>query len=85
MLRPKAERGPRTYIFQVSLVIETDGRWSAVCPVLPGCATWARTRAAALDNIQEAVELYVEDLLESGEPLPHGIRALDTPAVTVSV
>jgi predicted RNase H-like HicB family nuclease len=46
---------------------------------------WARTRTAALENIQEAVELYVEDLLEAGEPLPHGIRALDTPAVTVSV
>lgn len=75
----------RTYVFPVELVAEYDGRWSAVCPTLSGCATWARTRDGALKNIAEAVEAYVEDLIESGEPIPKDVRVLEQPAVTVTV
>ena len=75
----------RTYVFPVELVSEHDGRWSAVCPTLPGCATWARTREGALKNIAEAVEAYVEDLVASGDPIPKDVHVLDQPAVTVTV
>lgn len=75
----------RTYVFPVEVTAEPDGRWSAVCPKLPGCATWARTREAALRNIEEAVEVYVSDLLAAGEQLPTDVRTLDTPAVTITV
>jgi predicted RNase H-like HicB family nuclease len=28
------------------------------------------TEAEALENIKEAIELYIEDLIEHGEPVP---------------
>ncbi len=78
-------RAARTYVFPVELTAEADGRWSAACPSLPGCATWARSREEALHNIQEAVEAYVEDVLAAGESLPDTVRALDAPAVAITV
>src|SRR5207247_2981281 len=35
-----------------------------------GCHTWGHTYLEALANIREAIELYVEDLLEAGEAIP---------------
>ena len=64
----------KSNIFKV--VIEDDafedGRkaYHAFCPALPGCHTWGHTAEEALVNIREAVELYVEDLIEAGEPIP---------------
>lgn len=83
----------KSYVFKV--VIEEDayddGRkaYHASCPALKGCHTWGHTYEEALTNIQEAVELYVEDLRESGEPIPvdadRGALELPTPAVAVNL
>ncbi|MCC7537461.1 MAG: type II toxin-antitoxin system HicB family antitoxin [Deltaproteobacteria bacterium] len=75
----------KTYVFPVELTEEEDGRWSAVCPALPGCATWAHDRVEAMRNIREAVELYVEDMIEAGEPLPNSVQVLDSAAVSITV
>ncbi|MEB2311805.1 MAG: type II toxin-antitoxin system HicB family antitoxin [Polyangiaceae bacterium] len=83
---PAATRdASRTYVFPVELTPEADGRWSATCPMLPGCATWGGTREIALRNIQEAAEAYVEDMVSAGEALPESIRPLDHIAVSVTV
>ncbi len=37
-----------------------DGYFSAHCPSLKSCWSQGRTRADALQNIQEAIELYLE-------------------------
>lgn len=37
-----------------------DGYFSAHCPALKSCWSQGRTRAEALQNIQEAIELYLE-------------------------
>jgi predicted RNase H-like HicB family nuclease len=46
-----------------------DGYFVARCPSLKGCWSQGRTREEALQNIQEAIELYLEpapsDLLPS--------------------
>lgn len=81
----------KSYVFRV--VIEKDafedGRkaYHAYCPSLKGCGTWGYTYEEALANIREAVELYVEDLLESGEPVPvdSGVTEFPTPSVAVNV
>ena len=39
-------------------------------PALPGCVSQGDTRAEVLKNIEEAVELYLEDIHEAGEPIP---------------
>lgn len=73
----------KSYVFQVEVVREEDGRWAAVCPSLPGCATWGHTEQEALRNIREAVEVYVEDLVASGEPIPGAREVIQAPVVSV--
>lgn len=55
---------------QVIVYPGEDGYWVAECPTLPGCISQGETRAAAIANIREAIELYVEVLEEDGLPVP---------------
>lgn len=78
----------KTYLFQVSLQREEDGRWSVWIPTLPGLASWGHTKEEALRNIQDAAEAYVEDMIEAGECIPvqaGKVDVLDSPAVAVTV
>ena len=47
-----------------------DGYWITEVPSLPGCISQGKTRSEALENIQEAIELYIDSLVEDGEPIP---------------
>lgn len=73
----------KTYLFEVTVEQDDDGRWAANCPALPGCATWGRTKQEAIRNIREAVEVYIEDIVAAGEPVPTPREVLDSPAVSV--
>jgi predicted RNase H-like HicB family nuclease len=45
------------------VILELDpetGDWAAWCPELPGCNSAGETEEEALQNIQEAIELYLE-------------------------
>jgi len=47
--------------------IERDAdEYHAWCPELKGCHTHGATRQEALDNLKEAVALYVGELIDSG-------------------
>ncbi|MDH3600476.1 MAG: type II toxin-antitoxin system HicB family antitoxin [Candidatus Tectomicrobia bacterium] len=75
----------RSYVFQIDLIEEDDGRWSAVVPALPGCAAWGHTKDEALKAIQDATEAYIEDMIEAGDALPtEGVLTVDAPVVTVT-
>ena len=56
--------------YTVILEKEADGGFVASVPVLPGCVSQGDTREEALSNIREAAELYVEDCVASGDPVP---------------
>lgn len=56
--------------YTVILEQEADGGFVAMVPALPGCVSQGDTRELAMANIQEAAELYVEDCVASGDPLP---------------
>jgi predicted RNase H-like HicB family nuclease len=47
-----------------------DGYWVAEVPSLPGCISQGKTRDEAVENIKEAIELYLEVLKEDGQPIP---------------
>jgi len=51
--------------FQVILEPGEDGWIVAECPALPGCVSQGRTEAEAIDNIREAIELWLETELET--------------------
>ena len=55
--------------YTVVLEEEQDGGYVVCVPALPGCVTQGETRAEALDNIREAIELYVQDCREAGNPV----------------
>lgn len=45
------------------VVLEQDpetGDWAVWCPELPGCVSAGVTEAEALENIKEAIELYLQ-------------------------
>lgn len=50
--------------FKIVLEQGEDGYIVASCPALKGCHTQGKTEAEALQNIQEAIELYLEVLEE---------------------
>jgi len=49
---------------------ENEGWWTIECPALPGCISQGETVEAALSNIKEAMELWLEDALEAGHTIP---------------
>lgn len=55
---------------QVILHKGEDGFWVAEVPSLPGCISQGKTREEALENIKEAVDLYIETLEEDKLPVP---------------
>jgi predicted RNase H-like HicB family nuclease len=47
-----------------------QGGFVATCPALKGCVSQGRTRRQVLKNIKEAIEVYIEALVEDGLPVP---------------
>lgn len=60
--------------FTVLLEQEADGGFVATVPSLPGCVTQGDTQQEVMANVREAIEVYVEDCREAGEPLPEEAR-----------
>lgn len=56
--------------FRVILDPNELGGFTVTVPILPGCISEGDTRAEALVNIKEAIELYIESLQLDGEPIP---------------
>jgi predicted RNase H-like HicB family nuclease len=56
--------------YTVVLEAEADGGYVASVPALPGCVSQGGSRAEALVNIREAIELYIEDSRAAGVPVP---------------
>ncbi len=56
--------------YTVVLERESDGGFVASVPVLPGCVSQGDSREEALQNIHEAIDLYIEDCQLSGDPVP---------------
>jgi antitoxin HicB len=58
----------RTY----SIVVDPDpeGGYTVTVPALPGCITQGETIEECITRAQEAIGLYVEDLVASGVPIP---------------
>lgn len=56
--------------YTVILQRESDGGYVATVPALPGCVSQGDTREEALKNVEEAIELYLEDVKAAGEAIP---------------
>jgi predicted RNase H-like HicB family nuclease len=54
----------------VILYLDEDGGYVAECPSLPGCHSQGDSIEEAIANIKEAIEVWIEDAVEHGEPVP---------------
>ena len=68
---------------------DANAIWRAYAPALPAAHAWGNTQQEAFENLKNAVDLVVEDLLEHGEPIPEEpqqqVHVSNEPLVTVTV
>jgi len=55
---------------QVIIYPGEDGYFVVECPSLPGCISQGATRELAIENIREAIQLYLQVLEEKNQPIP---------------
>jgi predicted RNase H-like HicB family nuclease len=60
------------------MLFQSDEGWAASCPELPGCHSQGSSREEALENIREAIRLWLE--VEAEET---GLKRLESVDVTV--
>jgi predicted RNase H-like HicB family nuclease len=72
----------RTYSVVLTAGPEAGG-FSVSVPALPGCYSQGETLDEALANVREAIELYLEIMVEAGETPPDD--AIRVEQVTVAV
>jgi predicted RNase H-like HicB family nuclease len=56
--------------YRVIIEPDEDGVYVVEVPSLPGCISQGRTRAEAINNIKEAITVYLESLDAHGDPVP---------------
>jgi predicted RNase H-like HicB family nuclease len=59
--------------YTVVLEQDADGGYVVSVPALVGCVSQGDSRAEALANIREAIELYIEDCRDAGDPVPNEV------------
>ena len=57
-----------------------DGRpgFSAHCRAPEGAYTWGETREQAVERIQEAVNLILDEMRDEGKAVPRGFSVVDS-------
>lgn len=58
------------YRYKVEFERDEDGVVIVSCPALPSCTSYGYTKAEAVANIREVMQLVLEELLAEGEPIP---------------
>ncbi len=59
----------KDYNFTVVVEKDEDGNFLALCPALQGCHTEGSTKEEALEMIEDAIKLHIEDRIARGEAL----------------
>jgi predicted RNase H-like HicB family nuclease len=56
------------YNYTVLLEKEQDGGYHPFCPILRGCHSQGDTFEESIENITEAIEIYIESLVADNQP-----------------
>ena len=63
-------KSKQIYNYTVLLEKEQHGGYHAFCPVLKGCHSQGDSFEETIENITEAIELYIESLIADNQPVP---------------
>ena len=66
----------KAYNFKVILEPDETGGYIVICPSIPGCYSQGETVQEAMDNIREAIELCLEDIIAEGAHIPDPSHSL---------
>jgi predicted RNase H-like HicB family nuclease len=68
----KTTKSESTQIYNYTVIFEKEkeGGYHAFCPILKGCHSQGDNFEEAVENITEAVGLYLESLKEDNLPIP---------------
>jgi predicted RNase H-like HicB family nuclease len=58
----------QTVRYRVLIEQDEDGVFVVEVPSLPGCVTQGRSRRQAVDNVREAISLYLDSIEAHGDP-----------------
>ncbi len=67
-------------LYHIHLEPEPEGGYTVTVPALPGCITWGEDYDHAIAMAHEAIEGYLEVLVEEGRPIPE--ESVTTPVDT---
>jgi len=63
--------------YRIMLKKEPEGGYTVTVPSLMGCVTYGDTIEEAIEMGKEAIELYIESLVEHGEEIPTEEQTLE--------
>jgi len=63
--------------YRILLNREPEGGYTVTVPALPGCITYGENVDEAIAMAKEAIELYIESLVEHNEPIPDESNTLE--------
>lgn len=58
------------YVFTAIVGQDEDGVFISSCPVLQGCHSFGDSYQEAIENVKEALQVYLEAKLSLGEAIP---------------
>ncbi len=65
------------YNYKLLLRKEPEGGYTVMVPALPGCITYGEDVDEAITMAKEAIELYIEELMDHGESIPDDSNLLE--------
>ena len=72
----------KTLNYRIRLEKEEEGGYTVIVPALAGCVTFGKTVEEAISMAKEAIEGYIETLIDLGKEVPTDNDVLE---YTVSV
>lgn len=70
-------------MFDIILEEEEDGYWSVHCPALKGCHSQGSSKEEAIENIKEAIGLYLEVAHEKALTVSHSQSGISVIRIAV--
>jgi antitoxin HicB len=74
-----------TYEIVIEREEDPNAGYSVYSPDLPGCFSNGGTAEEAKKNMREAIELFLESLIEHGDPIPEPRHAIQIAEVEMAI
>ena len=60
---------------------DTENKYMAEVPAIPGCRVWGDTAAEALENLQSVAAAFIESYRSRGDSLPAEVEAVSSESI----